>query len=121
MSLINPLKTARQETRISTMFPITHLNSPTIFESQHGYLGSILKIEGIPFLLADEDYLNQMTYRLHQALLTLDERFIQYVTVHRRKEETNLGGEFKSSFAKRVNDKYHARFKGKTFIAMTFI
>ncbi|NSL19581.1 VirB4 family type IV secretion/conjugal transfer ATPase [Tatlockia micdadei] len=113
MSLINSLKTARQETRISTMFPITHLNSPSIFESHHGYLGSTLKIEGIPFLLADEDYLNQMSYRLHQALLTLDERFIQYVTVHRRKEETNLGGEFKSSFAKRVNDKYHARFKGK--------
>lgn len=114
MSLAKALKLLRQETPVSSLFPITHLNTPSIFESKQGYLGATLKVEGIPFVLAEDSFLNQMHQRFHQALLNLDERFMLYVTVHRRRENIQLKGEFKSTFAKQVNDKYHARFKGKS-------
>jgi type IV secretion system protein VirB4 len=114
MSLARALKLLRLETPISTIFPITHLNTPSIFESKQGYIGATLKVEGIPFVLADDSFLNQMHQRFHQALLNLDERFILYVTVLRRRENIYLSGEFKSTFARQVNDKYHSRFKGKS-------
>lgn len=113
MNLTNPLKAVRQETGISSLFPITHLNSPSIFESKEGYLGAVIRVQGISFEMAESAYLNQMVHRLHQAIISLDERFIQYVTIHRRKETIVLKGEFQSAFAKRVNDKYHARFHGQ--------
>ncbi|KTC98688.1 VirB4 family type IV secretion/conjugal transfer ATPase [Legionella erythra] len=113
MSLSNTLKQLRHETPISRVFPVTHFNSPTVFESHHGLLGATLQIAGIPFVTENPDFLNQMNERLHQALLTIDERFMVYVTVHRKKESLHLGGNFQSRFAWRVNDKYHARFTGK--------
>ncbi|HEM0351347.1 TPA: VirB4 family type IV secretion/conjugal transfer ATPase [Legionella pneumophila] len=113
MSLFNTLKHVRHETPVSRVFPITHLNSPTVFESHHGLLGATLQIEGIPFVTENPDFLNHMNERLHQALLSVDERFMVYVTVHRKKESLHLGGNFQSRFAWQVNDKYHARFVGK--------
>jgi type IV secretion system protein VirB4 len=114
MNLASTLKALREETAVSTMFPITHLNTPSIFESKQGYLGATLKVQGIPFLTTEISYLNHMGHQLHQAMRNLDEQCIQYVTLHRRKEKIGLSGEFKSAFARDVNDKYHARFKGKS-------
>lgn len=103
----------RDETPVSNVYPITHLNTPSVFESKSGFQGATLKILGVPFITEEPEVLNQLNHQLHQAMLHLDERFIQYVTVHRKKENISLQGTFKSVFAKRVNDKYHARFAGK--------
>lgn len=111
MSLLNALKRARDEATVSSLFPITHLNSPTIFESKEGFLGSVIRLEGVPFVTEGASTLNVLSHTLHAAISTIDERFICYVTSLRKKESSQLDGEFSSSFAKRINDKYHARFQ----------
>jgi type IV secretion system protein VirB4 len=112
MSLTKPLKKARAELKVSSLFPITHLNAPSIFETKEGFLGSVIQVEGVPFATETPERLNMLSHTLHQAITGLDERFICYVTVHRKKENIVLEGTFDSSFANTVNDKYHARFQG---------
>jgi type IV secretion system protein VirB4 len=112
MSLIESLKKVRSEVGVSRNFPVTHLNSPSVFETKSGFLGSVIEVEGAPFVTETPEQLNTLSYTLHQAIACLDERFICYATVHRQKENMKLEGAFKSTFAKRVNDKYHARFQG---------
>lgn len=114
MNLSKSLKLARADVKISDLFPITHLNSPTIFESNAGFLGTVIKVAGIPFDLEDPAHLNHQQFVLHQALLGLDERFILYVTTHRKKSPCILEGNFSSAFARILNDRYHARFKDKS-------
>ncbi|HGU7213397.1 TPA: VirB4 family type IV secretion/conjugal transfer ATPase [Legionella pneumophila] len=104
---------ARDEVRCSEMIPYTHLNSDCIFECENGMPGATMKVAGIPFVTEDNQTLNRLNAQWHQALTHLDERFIQYVTIHRKKEPLELGGEFSSHFAQSVNEKYHARFKNK--------
>lgn len=111
MSLVNTLKKARDEASVSTLFPITHLNSASIFESKEGLLGSVIKLQGVPFVTEGAAQLNALSHMLHAAISTIDERFICYVTISRKKESSDLPGEFLSPFAKHINDKYHARFK----------
>lgn len=113
MNLIESLKRVRQEVGLSSQFPITHLNSPSIFETRNGFLGSVIKVTGVPFITEDAGVLNALSHTLHQAIISLDARFISYVTIHRKKENSELDGIFSSQFAKRVNDKYHARFKNR--------
>lgn len=113
MSLSKILKSARAEVKLSELVPFTHLNSPTVFECKSGIPGSTIKVEGIPFITEDNTTLNRLNAQWHQTLTSLDERFIQYVTIHRKKENLTLDGEFSSQFAKNVNEKYHARFKNK--------
>lgn len=110
MNPSNILKIARREARISQLCPITHLNSPSIFETRDGLLGSVLKVRGVPFVTELPETLNELSRTLHQAIAHLDERFICYVTVHRKKDAVSLDGDFGAGFAARVNDKYHARF-----------
>ncbi|HHF7374000.1 VirB4 family type IV secretion/conjugal transfer ATPase [Legionella bozemanae] len=113
MNLFKKTKVARDETPVSSIYPITHLNTPFVFESKSSFQGAVLKVQGIPFITQAPETLNQLNSQLHQAMLHLDERFIQYVTIHRKKENIELQGAFKSNFARHVNDKYHARFAGK--------
>lgn len=114
MSLIKNLKKARNETGISSIYPITHLNSPCVFETKEGFIGLVIGIKGIPFVIEENDTLNALSRCLHQAITRLDERFILYVTTHRKKENIVLDGDFKSPLAKTLNDRYHARFKNKS-------
>jgi type IV secretion system protein VirB4 len=114
MSLSKVIKKVRDEAKLSVLVPFTHLNAPTVFECQNSNLGATLKVEGIPFITEDNKTLNRLSSQWHQALTNLDERFIQYVTIHRKKETSTLDGEFSSKFARLVNDKYHARFKNKS-------
>ena len=111
MNLSKSLKTARQEAKVSDVFPITHLNSPTIFESHSGLLGSVIRVQGIAFDIEEPANLNHQGFLLHQALLGLDERFIVYVTTHRKKASCALDGSFQGAFAEMLNTRYHARFK----------
>lgn len=113
MSLSKSLKTVRQEAKVSELFPITHLNSPNIFESQSGLIGSVIRIQGVAFDIEDPDNLNYQGFLLHQALLGLDERFIVYVTTHRKKVKCVLSGSFQSKFTDLLNRRYHDRFKNQ--------
>lgn len=111
MSLSKSLKVARQEAKISDAFPITHLNTPSIFESKSGLLGSVIRIRGVSFNIEESETLNHQGFLLHQALLGLDEQFIVYVTTHRKKASCALEGTFHSAFTNMLNTRYHARFK----------
>ncbi len=111
MNLSKLTKVVRREAKLSTLFPVTHLNSPSIFESQSGFIGAVLKITGVPFELEDAATLNHQQFLLHQALLGLDERFMIYVTTHRKKSPCALKGEFRSLFAKAIDESYHRRFQ----------
>lgn len=111
MNLSKSLKTVRQEAKVSDVFPITHLNSPSIFESHSGLIGSVIRVQGIAFDIEEPENLNHQGFLLHQALLSLDERFIVYVTTHRKKASCDLNGSFQGTFSNTLNTRYHARFK----------
>ena len=110
MNRFKALKNARRELRVSRHYPVTHLNAAHVFETRTGMMGSVLKVDGIPFVTETSETLNQLNDQLHQAISMLDERFMVYVTIHRKRENCSLDGEFKSPFAARVNAKYNARF-----------
>lgn len=105
------LKAFHQEAKISSVFPITHLNAPHIFESQSGLMGAVLKVQGISFEIEEASTLNQQIFSLHQALIGLDSRFMLYVTTHRHRASSALRGDFKPGFAKDLDRRYHLRFK----------
>lgn len=119
MNPFNALKIARREARVSHLCPVTHLNSPSIFETRDGLLGSVISVRGVAFVTEQPETLNSLSRTLHHALTYLDERFICYVTVHRKKETIMLEGDFSSRFAKRVNDKYHERFHNQNLFKNT--
>jgi len=111
MNLSKVLKRLYQETKVSDLFPVTHLNTPSIFESQLGFVGAVLHVKGVAFEIEDPDVLNHQKFLLHQALLGLDSRFIIYVTTHRKKTSAELTGAFQSGFASALDKQYHQRFK----------
>ena len=119
MNLSKPLKFIKQEARISDLFPVTHLNTPSIFASHSGYMGSVIRLKGVAFEIEEPDVLNHQGFLLHQALLGLDSRFIIYITTHRQKIVCNLNGEFKAGFANDLNNRYHARFKHQNLFSNT--
>lgn len=105
---MNPSK---REANISSLFPITHLNSPSVFESKTGFVGSVLRIKGVAFEIESPETLNHSAYILHQALIKLDERFMIYVTTHRKKKVCHLKGEFTGTFEQMLDACYQERFK----------
>ena len=107
-------KNLKNERGVSMHFPITHLYSPTIFETRNMMMGSVIHLKGVSFYTKDNEILNQIKRRWHQAVLGLGENFSIYVTVHRRKQETSLSGEFKNDFLREINQRYQSYFKKKT-------
>ncbi|MFJ1270107.1 VirB4 family type IV secretion/conjugal transfer ATPase [Legionella lytica] len=114
MNPIEALKRVRNEVGISSIFPITHFNTASVFETKAGLLGSVISVAGTSFITEEPHTLNALSHSLHQAILGLGEQFMCYVTVHRKKEKATLEGTFSSALAQRINDKYHARFKNKS-------
>lgn len=108
------LKKVRREVGISKHIPITHLNSPSIFEAKNGMMGSVLKIAGIPFATETSAKLNQYKKLWHHALTMLDERFCVMQTLHRRKENIELQGSFDNDFAIQLDNAYQQQFKSRS-------
>ncbi|MCK1850950.1 hypothetical protein MXD98_16585, partial [Legionella pneumophila] len=51
--------------KVSDLFPVTHLNSPSIFESQSGLVGSVIKVDGAAFEIEEADTLNHQRFLMH--------------------------------------------------------
>jgi type IV secretion system protein VirB4 len=113
MNPFNSLSITKKEMSLSEVYPISHLNSPSIFESTVGHIGSTFKIKGVSFVTEENKTLNQFHQALHQAYMTLEPDFIVYITIHRRKTNMSLNGEFKSAFATRVNQAYFEKLEAK--------
>ena len=105
------LKSARQEVGISKHVPITHFDSPTILETNTGMVLSVIKVAGVPFDTEQPEILNNYKRTWHRALTALDEHFCIYTTIHRRKENISLKGDFSNDFAHEVDRVYHSRFQ----------
>lgn len=114
MSHSNLMKVVRQENSITEHCPITHLNSPTIFETKHGMIGSVIKVTGIPFDTETDDNLNQFHRSWHHALKNINENFCVYVTTHRHRQNLALTGNFDNPFLKELDQQYHQQFNDKT-------
>lgn len=110
MSLIRKTL-SEQEIGVSHYFPITHLVTPSIFETRDGLLGAVLKVKGIPFVTITNDTLNHYQRLFHQTLLMLNHEYVLYETRIRQKRDITLSGEFDEPFASIVNNKYFKRFE----------
>ncbi len=105
----------QQERGASAQIPYTHLNSPTVFETEQGHVGSVIKVQGIPFDTARNATLNEDDALWHQALMSLSDEFGVYVTLHRHEMPLHLDGEFPNDYAKQLDARYHERFKARAF------
>jgi type IV secretion system protein VirB4 len=105
------LKLTAQEAGVSKHFPITHLNSETVFETQSGQVGSVIRLQGIPFDTATNEQLNYHRNLWHHALCLLNEEFCLYTQLIRKKITIELPGKFNSAFCRTVNERYQKQFK----------
>ncbi len=106
----NALKRFKNERGVSSHFPITHLNSPSVFETNHLMQGSVIHLQGVAFDTETHETLNQLKRIWHQTLLGLGEELAIYVTLHRRKETTHLPGHFSQPLLQEINERYHHDF-----------
>ena len=54
------IQSFQKERSISFHFPVTHLNSPTVFETQNAMVGSVLRLVGVPFETENNEVLNRL-------------------------------------------------------------
>src|ERR1700683_2509634 len=85
---------ADREIPVSQMLPISHLNSPTVFETKQGAQGCVIRVQGCPFEVADADGLRWNQRLIANLLLTLSDEFALYVATYRRKHAVYPKGHF---------------------------
>ena len=117
MSHFDALKAVRQEFKVSTRLPITHLNTPYCFELESSKIGAIIKFEGIPFETVSDDVINQCNRLLNQAMISLSEEFALLHTLHRHQINLKLEGEFKNNFFRELDKEYFSKFTENNFYA----
>lgn len=113
MNPTEALKLLRREVGISKHVPITHLNSPSIFETEQGVCASVIRIRGVQFDCEKEHVLAANRQSWHQALTRLDQRFMIYVTTHRHYESVRLQGNFSCDFMRQLDLNYHKQFSNE--------
>ena len=111
MSHSKTLQAVRREVGMSKHIPITHLNSPTVAETQDGMIFSVMKLEGVPFQTEKNETINQFNRIWQRLLASLDEKTCLYVTVHRRKVNHHLNADFPHPMLQKINDDYMKRFQ----------
>lgn len=126
MSHFDAVKITKQELTVSQNIPVTHLNTRTIFETTGAMIGSVIKIDGIPFDTEDNEELNQFAFLWHNAIASLDSQFCVWLTVHRRRINLNLDGKFDNPFCEAVDARYRQKynteqlFKNDIFITLIY-
>ncbi len=110
---MDSFKQYQKDTGISKHLPITHLNSPSVFETIDGQMGMVLRLQGISFDTETAEQLNYMRNLWHQALVALGPAFCLYNYIIRRQVQMDFEGQFSDSFSQQVNDRYHRQFKDR--------
>ena len=123
MPLIIP-KTKRQqladrESKISAMIALSHLNSPTVFETKHGAQGSIIQVQGCPFEVVDHADINGYQHLLANFLVSLSDEFAIYVTTYRHRQKNYPLGDFPQGFSYDFNHAYQKRCEQQSFYINT--
>ncbi len=107
MNPIEPaVKYVSDEAVVSQHLAISHFCTDTIVETINGDLFSVIKLNGVPFETETTEVINQYKTTWHRALSSLDSRFAVLATLHRRRVDNQLGGEFGNAFAQQINDRY---------------
>lgn len=114
MNHSDALKIIRQEIGISRHIPITHLNSATVAETRDGKIFSIIKIEGVPFQTEKNETLNHWNNVWQRLIASLDENICLFVTVHRKKVDQHLHGDFSHETLQKINDSYMQKFSSRS-------
>ena len=108
---MRPFNAYHQEVGVSRHFPVSHLNSPTVFETTDGQLGMVLRLQGVAFDTETDEQLNHYRNLWNQALLSLGAGFCLYSYVMRRKVAVDFSGAFQDDFSRTVDAQYHSQFK----------
>lgn len=116
------LKTARQlaalrDVKCSAFIPWTHLINTTTFMTKDGAMGSVIKLNGLAFEVADESHLSESYRQLSRFIQSLSENIAVYVTTHRYKQTAYPEGEFPEGFAQDFNTAYQKKLKHKALYA----
>ena len=119
MNPINDLKTLRKEAGVSNHIPVTHLNSPTVAETRDGMLFSVLKVEGVAFQTERNETLNHWNSLWQRLVASLDETICLTVTLHRKKVNHHLTGNFLNETLQTINDAYMKRFQSRALFGNT--
>jgi type IV secretion system protein VirB4 len=117
LAIEKPLAVTRFEREVgqSAYIQISHLNSPSVFETKDGAQGVVIQVEGTPFEVEDDETLNYLQANLSQLWQSLDDEFAVYITTHRHPQTAYPKGEFKEGFANDFNDAYRQKFVNKPF------
>src|SRR5262249_39794743 len=113
MSLSEVLKKVKREATVSSLFPITHFLTPSVFCSQSGCVGAVLSLKGVPFAIASPDALNSHSFLLHQALMLVDSRFVVQVSIHRKRVNTGMEPVCGNQFQNLLDEKWRQRMQGR--------
>lgn len=113
MKVPDPIQQMKLEIGASKHIPITHLNTPTVFETASGLMGSTLKISGVSFDIEQDTILNQYKQTWHQALMALDSQYGLIVTIHRHSKDMQVQGEFENAFLRDLDTRYHNQFNAR--------
>lgn len=103
----------KHEIPSSRYIPISHFNSPSIFETKNGAQGVVIQVEGFPCALFEGSSLNSCQRAFSNLLLGLSEEFALYVTVIRRQHLTYPRGKFPPGFGEDFDQDYQAKMEQK--------
>lgn len=115
MSLGKRQQPLKKEQGITQYIQLSHLISPTIFETQAGHIGSTLRLKGVDIKTSVDEVINDYKRTLHQAIMRLGEEFFVLVTVHRHQQTLSLPNQSNHFLLKKISDRYHEQFKEKKF------
>ena len=107
-------KMADREEPLSRYIPISHLKTPTVFQTKNGALGSVISLAGYPFDVRDLEDLNWVRNIVATFLQNLSDEFAVYVTTFRKKHNVYPEGNFKEGFARDFNEAYLGTFKNRS-------
>jgi type IV secretion system protein VirB4 len=110
MNPSNLLKTLRKEVGVSKHISVSHLNSPTVAETKNGEVFSVIGLQGVAFQTEQNETINQFNRVWQRLLSSLDETISLTVTVHRRRVNNKLEGNFTNNVLQEINDDYMTIF-----------
>lgn len=109
-----PLAQFDKEIPTSKYIPIKFFIAPDIFVTEKGELGTVIKLQGIPFEVQDTSDLNFLQNKLGFLIQQLGDEYAVYVTTYRHQQSTELAGVYPDGFIKDFTRAYYAQFNNAT-------
>lgn len=98
------------EIKLSAGIPIKYFATPSIFVTAKGELGTVLRLNGIPFSVKSAEESLSLQQRLAFLLQHLSDQFAIYFHTHRHKQSVSLMGDYPLGFANDFMTAYEQQF-----------